>query len=220
MYYISLGRKCPVAFNLRRYRNFDTPSQFFDWARTDFKCILHILNLNSIDTIFNIENMILDKELYKHENDLTITFTNFVKDNLCLMYHHDINMTYSDDVEMNARLIDFCDKYKRRYNRLKELIISDKKLCFIYYITNDFICNFDYNDVDLFDKLLKAINPNINYTLVLLVEEEEKYIYEKNKNCLKINLTPFMDVNTVEWSNDHYDWKNIFELIEKIINNS
>jgi hypothetical protein len=58
----------------------------------------------------------------------------------------------------------------------------DTKLCFIYNITNE----FNYNDTNFFENILKKINKNINYILVLLIEEEDKYVYLQFKNYLKI----------------------------------
>jgi hypothetical protein len=212
MYYISLGRHCNVAYNIKKFIDNNIPTQFFDWSRTDFKCVLFILNLRVIDTIFNIENIIVDKESYKHENEFAMTLNNFVKDNLCLLYHHDIKYKEYNQLEINKELIIFINKYKRRYSRLIELIKINKQKCFIYNITND----FDYNDATLFNKILTSINEHINYILVLLIEEEDDtYIYCKYKDYFKINLKHFKDINIAyEWTNQNYDWKKIFEIIE------
>ena len=84
-----MGRSCAISYNIKKYINNDIPTQFFDWSRSDFKCILIVLNLRMIDTLFNIENLIIDKESYK-PNDISITLKNFVEDKLTLLYHHDI----------------------------------------------------------------------------------------------------------------------------------
>jgi hypothetical protein len=212
MYYISLGRHCDVAYNIKKFINNDIPTQFFDWSRTDFKCILFILNLRIIDTIFNNENIIVDKEIYKNEGDMCMTLRNFERDNLCLLYHHDIPHKEYNEEEMNEKLLEFIDKYKRRYTRLIELIKTDKKICFIYRITNE----FNYNDTKLFNNILTCINENINYILVLLVDEEGEYIYCKYKDYFKLNLKHFIDINVVpDWTTNNVDWKKIFEIIEK-----
>lgn len=221
MYFISLGRHCWIAYHIKKYINNDIPTQFFDWSRNDFKCVLYMLNLRIIDTIFNIENIIVDKELFKKDNEITITFKNFVKDELSLLYHHDIPYKEYSEEEMNEKLLEFIEKYKRRHNRLIELIKTDKKLCFIYHIIN----NFNYDDTNLFNDILKSINKNINYILILLIEEEEEkkedsYIYCKYDYYIKINLKKFMNVNFIDsnqdWKQQQYDWEKIFELIQNI----
>jgi len=214
MYFISLGRHCGIACNIKKFINNDIPTQFFDWSRTDFKCVLYILNLRIIDTIFNNENIIVDKESYKHENELCMTLKNFAKDNLCLLYHHDIPYEEYNELDMNEKLTGFIDKYKRRYDRLIEIIKTDKKIYFIYNITE----GFDYNDSNLFNNILTSINKNVNYTLILLIEEQDPYIYTKNKHYFKINLKHFIDINiTPDWTLNHYDWKSIFEIMQKIL---
>jgi hypothetical protein len=84
MYFISLGRNCCVAYNIKKFINNDIPTNFFDWLRTDFKCALNILNLRNIETIFNDKNIIIDKETYKDKQDLGISFKNFLNNDLCL----------------------------------------------------------------------------------------------------------------------------------------
>ena len=212
--YISLGRHCFTSHQIKNCINSNIPTQFFDWSRTDFKCILFILNLRCIDTIFNLENILVDKELYKEENDLNITLKNFVKDDLILWYHHEIKCDEYTELELNEKLKEFIDKYKRRYNRLIELIKSDKKLCFIYAITN----GIDYNDCDYFSKILASINENSKYVLVLLIEEEDPYKIIHHNNYIKINLTHFRYYNiTPDWRRNDYDWKGIFETIKQNI---
>jgi hypothetical protein len=206
MYFISLGRHCSIAYNIRKFITNDVETQFFDWARTDFKCVLFILNLKNIDTIFNNENIKIN--INKQDNDIAITFKNFNKDNLCLLYHHDIPYKEYNESEMNEKITDFINKYKRRHDRLINLIKNNKKIYFIYNITN----GFDYN---LFNKILIDINKNINYTLVLLIEEKDTYKIELKENYVKINLTNYLDKNiTTDWFQPQYDWKSIFKIIQ------
>jgi hypothetical protein len=117
MQFISLGRHCDIAHNIKKYINNDTPTQFFDWVRTEFKCVLHILNLRYIDTIFNIENLNLDTSMFKIDGELTITLKNFERENLVLLFHHEIQLCDYYSSEVDNKLIEFIDKYKRRFNR-------------------------------------------------------------------------------------------------------
>jgi len=218
--FISLGRNCSVAHNIRKYANQNGPTHFFDWVRSDFKCVLHILKLKTIDTIFNTQNMIIDKETFKHEKKLTITLKNFAKDNLCLLFHHDVEYDKNDnDEQINCKLKDFFAKYDRRHNRLIKLIETSKKLCFIYFNDVNKVNNvFDYNDCAEFNKIITAINANLDYFLVLLMKdnyEEKDYKCIKTKNLLKINLKHFFIKNVVvDWTRNMYDWKSIFKLIQ------
>lgn len=211
MRYISLGRHCATSYNIKKYINSNVPTQFFDWSRTDFKCVLGVLTIKNIEEIFNIENIIVDNVTHRHENDLCMTLNNFVNDNLCLLYHHDIKYKEYTEPELNSKLIEFIDKYKRRYDRLIELIKMDEKLCFIYHILN---CDFDYDDTNIFNTILISINKNIDYILILLVEDkDDTNIYSIHTNYVKINLNFFVSKEKRTWENLGYDWEKIFKLI-------
>lgn len=204
--------------------NNNSPTNFFDQLRSDFKCILEILNIENIDDIINIKNIIIDKELYKTENSLSITFKNFVNNNLTLLFHHDIYLdAYNKEElkqpnkELNSILIEFINKYKRRYTRLIDLIKSDKKIYFFHSITES---NFDYNNTNTFENIIKKINKNTNYVLVLFVKDfvKEPYNYIIFNNYIKINLNNFLIKNQSErndWKESNYDWKKIFQLIKE-----
>jgi len=218
MHFISLGRKCDTKFNINKYINQDFLTLFFDWLRSDFKCVLYILNLKNIYDILNIDNFTIDKDIFAHLNHLTITFKNFEKENLTLIFHHDIELTdYYNDEELNNKLFWFIDRYKRRFDRLIELIKSDKKLCFIYK-NSDNIIDFE-TDIDEFEKVLKTINENVNYLLVILVETEEKYQFIKYENYLKINLSKFIQEGKIDYSDytlSHIEWEKIFTIIKHL----
>jgi len=216
--FISLGRYCNVSFNIRKYVQPNSATNFFDWQRTDFKAVIDILNTECIDEIFNIENIVVDDVTYRSHNDLTLTLKNFNEKNLTLLFHHDIR--YDDNREINVKLNEFIDKYKRRFYRLIDIIKNDNE-------NKIFICrifdNFDYeNDIKLFDKILRKHNENINYILVLLSDDvNEDYYYVRFENYLKINIAKYTDFtkNTdyTDWTSPEIEWEKIFNIIQTII---
>lgn len=214
MEFISLGRHCDVAYNIAKYIKKEQ-THFFDWLRTDFKCILHILYSNNIVTIFNLENIKVDKKLYAHENEIAITLKNFEENNLTLLFHHEIRLKdYNNynDTEINNKLNEFIEKYKRRFNRLIQLIKSNNKLIFIYKVTN----YFDYKIyTSEFEKAILAINPNCIFSLVILVDVRDKdYFYIKYKNYLKINIAKYIDKNIKpDWNSPQIKWTEVFNII-------
>lgn len=212
MKFISLGRHCDVAFNIKKYTNNDNPTHFFDWVRTDFKCVLFILKLTNFRSLFNIRNFKIDKQSYAHDNQICITLKNFERDNLTMLFHHDIPLKDYSVVEMCSESQNFITKYHRRYDRLIELIKSDKKIIFIHRAT----IQFDYeNDIECFHKKLRNINKDIIFCLVILIEEEENEIFIKNEKYLKINLSYFINKNIeFSWERLDVDWKSVFELIK------
>ena len=213
MQFVSLGRHCDVIYNIKKCVNADTPTHFFDSLRVDFKSVLYILNLRCIDPIMNIDNFNLDKELYAHENELSITLKNFDRDNITLLFHHDILLTGYDESGLPAKLEEFVSKYKRRFERLIDLISSEKELYFIHKVHGESI---DFRtDIDDFDKIIKSINGRVKYCLITLVQEEGDYIFTKHNNHLNINITTFIDENkTPDWKRSEIDWESIFRIIK------
>ena len=141
------------------------------------------------------------------------------------MFHHDVitktddNYNETDD-ELSNKLNEFTDKYKRRFNRLINLIKIQTDICFIYHnnVNND----FDYDDCVEFNKIIKNINKNSNYILILLMNDTYDnidYTYIKNEFYIKINLKHFTikDNTQEEWTLSKYDWTNVFNLIQNII---
>ena len=213
MEFISLGRHCDIAFNLKKNNKTDI-THFFDWIRTDFKCVLYILNLKNIDSIFNIDNLIIDDKEHLHENEYTITLKNFVEKKEVFLFHHEIQIKTDDNIDIKEKIKLFIDKYNRRYGRLMDLIKSDKKLVFIYRITEN---KFDYNtDVNEFNKIIKLLNKNIVYCLVILVNDaSEDYYFVRFENYIKINISKYIDTNiNNDWTYSHIKWLNIYDIIE------
>ena len=215
MRFISLDRHCDIAYNIKKYTNDEYPRNFFDWLRTDFKCVLEILNVKNIDDIFNKNSIILDREMFKQNADLTLFLNYFQSQNLTLLFRHEIKLSEYNEVNSDQLLTKFIDKYKRRYNRLIELIKSTEVLYFIHRVA-DCDDNYDvqYDDILQFDKILKSINPNIKYKLVLLNPKIDDDEYVQNDNLIIINLSKLTDHNIEhDWTNQHYNWNRIFEII-------
>ena len=220
--FVSLGRNCCVAYNIKKYINNAYPTHFFDWLRTDFKCVLQILNSRTIDMMFNSKNYILDKNLFKKDGTVGITLKNFENNGLCLLSHHDVftSTDSSDHDDTDEQLQNFSDKYKRRYNRLINLIETQTDICFIYH--NNIDSDFDYDDCVEFNKLIKTINKNSNCVLVLLMNDtydNTDYKYNINEFYIKINLKHFIikDVDIpCDWTLPQYDWISIFKLIQDV----
>jgi len=219
MYFISLGRKCTIGYHIKKYMNNDVPTQFFDWTRVDFRCVLQILKLDCIDKILNIENINVDNTTLAHENDILITLKNFDEQNLTLYFRHEIKLKEYSDLVKNDKLIEFIAKYKRRYDRLIKLIKSNETLCFIHY---DIESLFDFeNDINDFYKTLKEINKDVDFCLVIIKNDKnEDYTFIKHKQHLQINITKFIDESIISkpedvWKSNEVEWIKIFELIKK-----
>jgi hypothetical protein len=216
MIFISLGRHCDVAYNIKNYITKDQPTHFFDWLRIDFKCVLYILNLDNIECIFNKENINIDKISFAECNDILFTLKNFEDDNLICLFHHEVRIKDFENNEEN-KINEFIEKYKRRFNRLIDLIkIKNYKsdpIVFIYRVTSDFD---EINDVNDFKNIILKINKNCVYYLVILVDTEEDYLSIKEANYLKINISTLTDKNiNPNWIKEDINWEKVFNIIKK-----
>ena len=214
MKFISLGRHCDIAHNIKLYNNDHVITNFFDWLRIDFSAVLDILNIGQIEKIFNKQNIIIDKKSYQHESNIGITFKNFETKQLCCLSHHDIKLENYNNEAMNNQLTEFIEKYKRRYNRLMDVIKSNEKIIFIYRGMN-----FNENlHVPELRKTILKINKNAIFYLVVLVDIPENWIERKKENYLKINVNKLTNKNIkIEWNNPQFNWQEIFNIIKKNI---
>ena len=95
-----------------------------------------------------------------------------------LFTHEEIREPYKESI------INFMDKYKRRFYRLIDLIKSNKQICFIYHINHKSVTE---DNVIEFKKILKNINNNINYSLCILTNSTTDYVCYCHDNYLQIN---------------------------------
>lgn len=226
MKYISLGVNCVPAYRIKEYAS-STATCFFDWLRTDFACVLKILNTKCINEILTIENMNIkthdDDNEFKQYNEVKITFKSLEKEGLLLMSHHDVFLNHDDNGEAKEQyhneLIGFIEKYKRRHKRLIELIQSGEEMCFIHMNLNDSSSEIQ---IDEFVLSIKKIDENALYCFVLLVREPTSLdLYIKYDNYLKINLSHCSAEKNKNNKNEDWnfpiskiDWELIFKTIQ------
>jgi hypothetical protein len=123
--------------------------------------------------------------------------------NAYLISLHDIKITYTEQ-----DILDFIEKYKRRLQRLIDIIKCKKeKLYFIYYglisdeIKNEFI------------QIIKNINDNCDFILCSLSHNESDE-EKKEDNFIRIHMKKYLIKEIDEnWKKNYYDWNTVFKLI-------
>ncbi len=214
--FISLGYTCTIAHNINLYLG-KGKTNMFDWVRTDFDVILDILNVENIKDLFNVNNFELDKKLFAHDNNLTISLKNFNEKGLCYLFHHEILLSQFTYETETQKLNEFIDKYIRRYNRLIEMIKNDNPLVFIYsaYQSNKFDESIH---VQPFIDSILSINKDKKFCLVILeYKNYDNYaFFVKNPYHLAMNIYKFIDPNIpdTKYEADHIKWTEIFDLIK------
>jgi hypothetical protein len=155
----SFGSSCKVRESIQRYLKNDTQeSGFFDWIFSNLTTVIYyITNIDiqiKIDDFYNTNEICNENIILKHKNILF--------DSL-----HDINKNNLYENE----LINFINKYTRRLLRLKNIILSNKKINFIhlFYISDNYIHIPSIEEIENLFLAIYKINSECNFNLHLLV---------------------------------------------------
>lgn len=157
MKYISIGINCSVKYNIDKYRN-KSETLFFDWLMTSMNSVIEILGCNDINNILYFDNIIRNINNPYHNEMSRIIIKSL---NQCVSIH-DLPKNYTD-----TDILNFIDKYKKRFNRIIEHIKSNEKICFI---RNSYV---SYTEIDKLIKIIKKINPNCNFTIVIIHNDKK-----------------------------------------------
>jgi len=193
MIYIPLGTTCSIAYNLKKY-NLRKATYPFDWIR--------INNLNNVSKLLNnnFDNFLnFDKFKFKKISNKFMVNNNmesYIYSNDYCTFFHEFNSHKIDNQ-------DFINKYKRRINRLYELLRLHNQITFI----REEFGQIKINKIKCFIDALKKINNNMKYQIIIITND-------LNYRELKINNVTFYYSNKKiqEWQRPELDWKEIFNI--------
>lgn len=209
MVYISIGHRCDVKYQIDKH-NHKIETLFFDWLMTSMASVIEILSCDDINKILCVDNIIRDASNPYQDDKSRMIIKSL---NSCVSVH-DVprNFTKKD-------ILDFIDKYKRRFDRIIKYIKSEEK---IYFIRNDSIDAFTKQNIDEYtrqtfiDTILK-INPKCNFALVII---DNNTINTpgiiKYDHCLHIKIN-YPIPSTYHWTKEHLQWGKIFSDIKNNI---
>jgi len=195
---ISLGSECDVRYQIDKYnlkyKKTSIESNFFDWLISDVDSIINILT-NDINKILTFPNI----RLIGYKNNKSIMkIANCNK----LISMHDISSKFSFNDIYN-----FILKYKKRYQKLMDLIKSKNK---IYFIRKG---NISDEKIVILLEIFNNINPQNNITLILLrTDIKNHYLFNKKVICINFNKIQ-LTKNNNNWKNDNYAWDLLFDFI-------
>lgn len=199
MHYISIGWACSAKYQIDKHKG-KKHSLFFDTLMTDMETVINILKCDDISKIVNFDNIIRDPNNPFTDDHSRIIFKSL---SLCISIH-DINKEYDDNDMLN-----FINKYIRRFNRIIEYIKSEEKIYFLRY------GNINNSHIQLFIETIFKINPNCKFALIVIDPSQNINSLIKYDNCLIINLIE--DKLNADWTKSHLDWAQIFIDIENTI---
>lgn len=203
MEYVSLGGDCSVAYNLQTLnkRTFAYP---FDWVR--------INSLNIISDIIENEfnDFISSATKIDESNKFPLIDDNFSDNkNNTLIMENKYGVRFYHDFSANYNLNEIIEKYNRRIKRFSKLIKSNRNICFIRY---EFKNNIVESDIIRFIDIIKQINPNIQFKMILIIHNPKN-----NKLCISLNenIENVIVVNDVRkfdsWKRENINWNNIIK---------
>jgi len=192
--FISIGSKCNVRHQISKHFKYGE-TMFFDWLGTDMDTVNIILQTSDITNYFSPCNII------EEPNTLDASHARLAIKNLpkCISVH-DVRKNY------NSRDIDtFITKYKRRFDRLLQIIKSNNKLFFIRY------GKIDNYQKELFIKTILKINPNCNFVLISVKDEQPYNKIQKSNHYIEFNYKVKQVAD--DWTTSWLDWDNIFKVL-------
>jgi hypothetical protein len=209
--FISLGFACRVRESIDRFNGFRVETNFFDWIFSNFSTVLFIIQRINFPEQF----LTADKFIHKGIGSNNITHYTVDHSQLFLSSLHDFpsNMSYEDYMP------EFLDKYKRRLERLNNIIITNKeRIHFIHMIA------FPNSiptiaEVYYFIIAIKHINPNCNYYLHFFIPPELYEHHEKINTlviCRNVKVHYLSSTNKDQPVNEQrldLNWNDIYKNI-------
>lgn len=205
------GPACAITFCIKRhFYNNNYLTNIFDFLEISLKSIIEILNIYCEK--LDIENELRKnyKIILNHEDKNSVFFNNFDK----MISHHDLKKNY-DTKDFN----EFIEKYKRRYYRLIDYIITENKLFFIRFDSDT-----KENIID-FMNIIYKINPNIKVYFINLYYEKNDNLSYNIQNYYYINFFHYIDYtkkynDNLFYKLQEFDWKYVYEIIIQNLDNT
>jgi hypothetical protein len=210
--WISLGNACNVKYQIDRHlasKGQSRETLFFDWLLSDMNSVCELLS-GETDPI-RADALAINEKPRRFEHSC-VTFK-------ALTYCeslHDLPAEYTaSDVE------EFIRKYKRRLERIKEIVRSENPIVFIRYgaVTTE--------ERERFKTVICALNGRCNYQLVSLVNgiamtQDADFlrslgsggVEESGPPFHSIDLRPYRRNYSTSWETSCYDWRAIFSTME------
>ena len=194
---IPLGVNCAAAHFLRR-QNLRKHAYPFDWIVAPLNSVLSIFKSSFPDIFSEGELHYLPPEnriLYDDdEGNLKISetmITPVISKKYQLLFPHDFPI----DARQNLNTIKA--KYQRRFERLKELLNSDKKVIFIVNFGADEVNDWQINqylmagikypdsnpdDVNQLNRFISTNHPNLDFKIMHFQKYKRQYLWYKRLN--------------------------------------
>jgi hypothetical protein len=226
MKYISIGQSCSMSAQIKRYIQHKDKTHIFDWMITDFTGVIQTFKKKEFSVSdFTTERVFFNEHTRWPNRDSVFLQKNnenrnWIKNKLLVECNsfpfistHYIEKDKDRDEEMNK----FVGMINRRLKRIKHYILHEDVITFMYYVNDIFSIPFAPNqsDIDCFDKVLRAINPHVNYKLVVLISKEDLE-HLKIKPTKEYHILNKINDSSIRssWEDNHLDWCTFFKKLK------
>ena len=197
---LSLGGNCFI----KKYLNYigvNQETNFFDYIGSSMWSINELFE-NDFSNLFNLD----EYENFEIKKNVKLV----TNKRYYLIFKHDFSKKYS----IKSLFLKFTEKYTRRINRLKDLLLNEKKIIFIRLEESliDRIIYKEYEDKfkkSEFDYLKDFINiiknkyPNLDFEIIY-ISSQENDIKENNIKIINLNN------EILDWNNCAIKINNLF----------
>lgn len=202
--FISIGTACNVKHQIQKHIG-PHATLFFDWLMVDMSCVNTIFSTFDIDKVLHVDYVSQNSKDPVHSNHARMDITSL---SFCQSIH-DFPVHYN-----STHIEEFIKKYKRRYYRIIDYIFNHTSD--IYFIRCGAITP---DEKHTFIKNIKRINPKCAFTLVELINQEEKndyFVSEDHFMSFNVYNYKINQINKSDWTTSYWDWKRIFRDIRNL----
>lgn len=206
---ISLGSICQVKHNIDQYFG-PSETNLFDWIITDFRTVLQIFN-DFEGNLFKKEKFTRDNilmEIYPHMDKFP--FNKFEHKEMKFISIHDFN---GDHQNFELSIDGICEKFLRRLNRLKEIILNTENIHFVHVIDHSYLPEYipSLDDINEFFSLVRNINSENNINLHILVAPIHQNLDFSHLVRENLHIHNFKIINNNnDWIGSNFNWGEIF----------
>lgn len=212
--WISIGNACNVKRQIDRYlasKGQSRETLFFDWLLSDMNSVCELLS-GETDPI-RADALAINEKPRRFEHSCVTFKTLSYCESL-----HDLPFEYTaSDVE------EFVTKYKRRLERIKEIVRSENPIVFIRYgaVTTE--------ERERFRTVIHELNNRCKYKLVSLVNgiamtQDADFLRSLGSSAVEESGPPFHSVDirsyrrnhSTSWETSCYDWSALFSTMETL----
>jgi hypothetical protein len=159
---MSLGAACQVAYQIKRH--FQQPTFFFDWVVTSHNALISIIKNNFPDVLTGQIEIADKREIFVRDRSTGLLF-----------YDHDFPLDESKKISPGFGDIvpQVREKYKRRSDRMKQILESDKDILLIRHTYNEFPADAQRFEVETLFRTIYT-HANIEFLWVMYKKSEER----------------------------------------------